>query len=72
MIACIAPVDAYLEENASTLNYATKASNISNEPIRNVDPKTKVMRELKSEVATLKKELAEAYKHIDILNNVID
>ncbi len=28
MIACIAPSDRFLEENVSTLNYATRASNI--------------------------------------------
>ncbi len=71
MVACLAPTDAYTEENLSTLNYATKASHVANEPIRNVDPKTRAMRELKHEVSALKKELAEAYKHIDILNNVI-
>jgi Kinesin-like protein len=41
MIACLSPVDDYLEENISTLEYATKAGCISNEPVKNVDPKTK-------------------------------
>ena len=68
MIACIAPIDAYLDENLSTLAYATKTGNISNEPVRNVDPKTKALRELKGTVATLRKELAEAYQHIDLIN----
>jgi len=68
MIACIAPIDAYLDENLSTLAYANMTGNISNEPVRNVDPKTKALRELKGTVATLKKELAEAYQHIDLMN----
>lgn len=47
MIACLSPSDLYLEENISTLNYATKASYISNEPIKNEDPKIKLINELK-------------------------
>ena len=60
MIACLNPCDAFIDENISTLTYATKAGNIANEPVRNVDPKTKALRGLKSEVANLKKELLEA------------
>ena len=47
MIACIAPLDAFLEDNLSTLSYATKASNISNDPVKNMDPKSKVIKELR-------------------------
>ena len=68
MIAWVNPCDAFIEENVSTLTYATKAGNIANEPIRNVDPKTKALRGLKAEVAQLKKELLEAQKHIDLIN----
>jgi len=53
MVACLSPCDAYIEENISTLNYATKASYISNEPVVNVDPKTKMIMELKAKVASL-------------------
>jgi len=38
MMACLSPSDKYLEENISTLNYAAKASMISNLPMKNVDP----------------------------------
>jgi hypothetical protein len=41
MIACISPNDLFLDENLSTLAYATKASQIKNEPI--VNYKTKLM-----------------------------
>jgi len=41
MIACLSPSDNFIEENISTLNYATKASFISNIPQKNVDPKMK-------------------------------
>ena len=53
MIACLSPSDAYIEENISTLNYATKASYISNEPVKNEDPKIKLINELKNKVLTL-------------------
>lgn len=39
MIACMCPSDAYIDENISTLTYATKASYIANDPKRNDDPK---------------------------------
>lgn len=58
MIACLSPSDAYLEENISTLNYATKASYISNEPVKNEDPKIKLINELKNKVVALQRELA--------------
>lgn len=53
MIACLSPSDAYVEENLSTLTYATKASYISNEPVKNEDPKMKMISELKQKVASL-------------------
>lgn len=39
MIACLNPCDMYIEENINTLQYASKASFISNKPIKNEDPK---------------------------------
>jgi hypothetical protein len=53
MIACLSPSDFYLEENISTLNYATKASFISNEPTKNEDPKIKLINDLKSKISNL-------------------
>lgn len=47
MVACIAPLDSFVEDNLSTLSYATKASCISNAPVKNLDPKTKVIKELR-------------------------
>jgi hypothetical protein len=47
MIACLHPSERFLEENISTLTYASKAALISNTPIRNDDPKTKQIDELK-------------------------
>jgi kinesin family protein 4/21/27 len=53
MIACLSPSDSYVEENLSTLTYATKASYISNEPVKNEDPKMKLINELKQKVVSL-------------------
>ena len=64
MIACLSPSDNYFEENISTLNYATKASFISNLPTKNEDPKMKMVSELKDKVTRLEKELADANNHI--------
>lgn len=58
MIACLSPSDSFVEENLSTLAYATKASFISNEPVKNEDPKMKLITELKQKVVTLQRELA--------------
>ena len=70
MIACLSPSDMYLEENISTLNYATKASFISNEPVKNEDPKMKLINELKLKVVSLQKELAKANDHIQFLSSL--
>jgi hypothetical protein len=48
MIACISPSDRYLDntgsgETISTLQYATRAACIQNQPTRNVDPKVKMI-----------------------------
>jgi Kinesin motor domain len=71
MIACLSPIDDYLEDNISTLEYATKTGCISNEPVKNVDPKTRVIKDLKNEVKKLKKDLVSAEKHIDLLTQMV-
>jgi hypothetical protein len=40
MIACLSPLDVFVDENISTLNYATRAQKINNVPHINIDPKT--------------------------------
>jgi hypothetical protein len=70
MIACLSPSDAFVEENLSTLAYATKASFISNEPTKNEDPKMKLINELKIKVHNLQRELAHANNHIEFLSGL--
>lgn len=45
MVACLSPSDRYIEENLSTLNYASRASMISNVPTKNVDPKMMILND---------------------------
>ena len=47
MISGLSPSDDFIEENISTLNYSIKAGHITNKPVRNQDPKTKLIFELK-------------------------
>ncbi|KAH9577358.1 Kinesin motor domain [Trypanosoma melophagium] len=58
MFACINPSDRYVDETLSTLLYAGRARNITNVPRVNEDPKNALIRQLRSELASMKKELA--------------
>lgn len=50
MIACLSPSDKYVDENLSTLNYAAKASLISNIPTKNIDPRILEINEYKKRI----------------------
>ena len=67
MIACLNPCDLYIEENINTLQYASKASYISNKPIKNDDPKMRLIEELKKANKLLNEELAKANETIQFL-----
>jgi hypothetical protein len=56
MIANISPAAAYSEETMSTLNYATRAMNIKNKPIIQVDNKEQIIFNVKREIQLLKLE----------------
>lgn len=60
MVACLNPCDVNIEENLSTLSYASRASYISNKPVKNEDPKLRQIQELKARVAALTDELWKA------------
>ena len=68
MIACLQPSDHFFEENHMTLEYAAKAALISNKPVKNDDPKTKKIMELRSQFKTLTMELLRANQHIEFLS----
>ena len=67
MIACLAPIDLYTEENISTLNYAARAAKISNAPSINMDPKLKQIMDQKRTIERLKQELKRANDQIKFL-----
>lgn len=56
MIANISPASAYAEETMSTLNYATRAMNIKNKPVIQMDNKEQIIFNLKREIHLLKLE----------------
>lgn len=70
MIACLNPCDAHVEENLSTMQYASQASYISNKPIRNDDPKARMIEMLKEQIRKLTEELAKANETIDFLTKL--
>ena len=53
MIACINPNDHFIDENLSTLTYATKASHITNKPTINDDPRSKLITDLRKQIKEL-------------------
>ena len=70
MIACLHPSDLFFGENYSTLTYAARAGAISNRPVKNDDPKTKQIEELKSHVKILTNDLIKANQHIEFLSRL--
>ena len=70
MLACLNPCDAQIDENISTMQYASQASYISNKPVRNDDPKARQIEQLKEQVRRLTDELQKANETIDFLNKL--
>ena len=70
MVACLSPSDRYAEENVSTLNYAARASLISNVPTKNIDPRLMEIDEHKRRILDLEKELRSANQHIQFLTQI--
>lgn len=48
MVACLSPSDRHYEENLSTLQYASQAACIKNDPIVNIDPKDRLIDHLRA------------------------
>lgn len=70
MLACLNPCDQHIEENLSTLTYASKASFITNKPFKNEDPRTRQIEDLKKQVRSLTEELGKANETISFLTSV--
>lgn len=69
MIANLSPISNFVEENLSTLQYASKASTISNQPKINQDPRAVMIMEQKDQISKLKKQLQQANEQIKFLAN---
>ena len=50
MIACLTPSDKFIDENLSTLAYASKAKIMTNAPKINNDPKVEKIKDLNGQV----------------------
>jgi len=57
MIACVSPSNSNKDESMNTLRYANRAKNITNHTRINVDPLSRVINELQSQVSSLAAEL---------------
>lgn len=60
MIATVSPAADNYEETLSTLRYADSAKRIVNRAVVNEDPNAKIIRELRTEVETLRQQLVAA------------
>mmetsp|Transcript_39841 Transcript_39841/g.94652 ORF Transcript_39841/g.94652 Transcript_39841/m.94652 type:complete len:618 (+) Transcript_39841:1198-3051(+) len=58
MLACITPSDEFTEDTLSTLEYSSRAKAITNTLVVNEDPKNRLIRELRQQVAFLQDQLA--------------
>jgi kinesin family protein 4/21/27 len=59
-----------VEENISTIQYASRANHIHNKPTKNDDPKQKMIDELKKQLANCKEELLQANQTIEFLTKI--
>lgn len=58
MMAALSPADDNYDETISTLRYASRAKNIKNKPVVNMDPKDALLMEYQEEIRKLKEMLA--------------
>jgi len=65
MIACISPAQSNFEESNNTLKYAARARKIQNKPIKNKDP-------LSNQIAQLKNRINELESDIRILVAILE
>ena len=56
MIACISPAESNFEESLNSLKYASKAMNIKNKPIKNIDPHSALISQLRQKIYELEVE----------------
>lgn len=64
MIANLTPVAGFIEENVQTLQYASRAQHISNQPKINQDPRSKLILEQREYITKLQKQLKMANEQV--------
>ena len=69
MIANLSPVLRFFDENVQTLQYASRAQFISNQPKINQDPRSRLIHEQKTYIERLTKDLRTANHQIMFLAN---
>lgn len=57
MVACVSPAESNFEETLNSLKYASRAREIQNKPIINVDPQTAMIQTFKDQIRDLQSEL---------------
>mgnify|MGYP001453346562 FL=1 len=65
-VACLSPCDRFIDENLSTLQYASRAQSIENRAVINVDPTTKLIHRLKKEIKVLRRDLIQARRLAEV------
>ena len=69
MIGNLSPVSQFIDENMSTLQYASKAQHISNRPKVNVDPRSLMIMQQKETIEKQSRELRLANDQVKFLMN---
>lgn len=68
MVTCISPCANHAEESMNSLNYAHKAMNIRNRPVVRLDEQQQIVRDLRTDNASLKRELEVYRSHFGLLS----
>ena len=69
MIACCSPAAKYIEETMTTLQYATRAKSITNQPVLKVDAEQQLVASLRHEIDVLRQENAYLRKQLGVGKN---
>jgi len=69
MIACCSPAAKYIEETMTTLQYATRAKSITNQPVLKVDAEQQLVASLRHENDVLRQENAYLRKQLGVGKN---
>ena len=69
MIACVSPAESNFEETLNTINYASRARNIKNKPVKNLDPHSALVAQMKQQIFELQNDIKK-YRQILLSSNI--